>query len=94
MSVLYIVRFAEPLASITLSTAIFFRDMFKFPKTPTASSVSPSGIMKKNVVAMTLCESAPLMPTESTMKPRIMMAMVTMAAPPAEVLLVVAAMVG
>ena len=87
-------RFAAPLASITLSTALFSRDISQFPKTPTASFVSPLAIMKKNVVAMTLCESAPLMPTESTMKPRIMMAMVTAVAPPEEVLLAVAAVVG
>ena len=37
--------------------------------------------MKKSVVASTLCESAPLMPTEYTMKSRIMTAMVTAAVP-------------
>ena len=91
--VFYIVRFVEPLANIALKTAIFFSDMFKFPRTPTASSVIQSGIMKRSVIAMTSCESASLTPTECKMKPRIMMAMVTAAVPLEEVPLEVAAVV-
>ena len=50
--------------------------------------------MKKIVVVTNICESTPLTLTEYTMRPRIMMAMVSAAAPPEEVLLAVAAVVG
>ena len=81
-------RFAAPLASIALSTALSYRDMSQFLRIPTASFVSPLAIMKKNVAAMTLCESAPLMLTASTMKTKTMMVMDTEVETPVEVLLV------
>ena len=83
----YIVRFVEQLASIDLKTAIFYKDMCKSLRIPIASSVSQWDKIKRNVTALTLCESEHMMLIGYKMMHKAMMDMVTMVIHQVKVLL-------
>ena len=82
----YIVRFVEQLASIDLKTTICYKDMCKSLRIPIANSVSQWDTTKRNVIALTLCESEHMMLIGYKTMHKAMMDMVTVVVHQVEVI--------
>ena len=83
----YIVRSVEQLANIDLKIAIYYKDMFKYLRTPTVSFVIQWDTMRMSVTNLTSWESEPMMLTGYKTMHKEIMDMATMVVTQVEVIL-------